>query len=199
MGDGAADAGDPDDEATLAVPFPDLDELLRPFHPELDPHTGIGIPAHVTIIHPFAGPGALDGADVDWLRDLFAATPAFECRFVRTRWFADEVLWLEPEPSDDFRRLTLTVAERFPEHPPYGGAYPAITPHLTLARCDPADDPAAVARALDRLHAVERRIADLLPIALPADRVALMRGGADVTGWRSVLDFPFGPPGDHRP
>lgn len=193
VGDGAAGAEDPDHEATLAVPFPDLDERLRPFHADLDPESGRGIPAHVTILHPFVPPAGLDRADVDWLRDLFAATPAFDCRFTRTRWFTDQVLWLEPEPSADFRRLTATVAARFPDHPPYGGAYPGITPHLTLAKRVPDDDPAVARAALDRLHAVERRIAELLPITLPADRVALMQGGTDVTGWHSVLDFPFGP------
>jgi 2'-5' RNA ligase len=191
-GDGATDAVDPQDEATLAVPFPELDELLRPFHPELDPGAGLGIPAHVTILHPFAAPSSLSPADVEWLRDLFAATPAFDCRFTRTRWFADHVLWLEPEPTADFRRLTARVAARFPEHPPYGGAYPGITPHLTLAKRDTDGDPASARESLDRLHRVERRIADLLPVTLPADRVALMQGGPDVTGWRSLLDFPFG-------
>lgn len=194
-GNGGAAQEDPDGSATLAVPFPELDVLLRPYLPALDPAAGIGIPAHVTIIHPFARPEALTDGDLAWLRDLVAATPAFDCRFTRTRWFAQDVLWLEPEPGDVFRGLTEAVAARFPEHPPYGGAYPTITPHLTLARRQPDDDPA---ESLDRLRAAERELADLLPLVLPADRVSLMFGGEDPRGWHSVIDLPFGRPGAGR-
>jgi 2'-5' RNA ligase len=193
-GTGGAEQEDRGEESTLAVPFPGLDELLRPYRSALDPAAGVGIPPHVTIIHPFAAAAGLRPADLDWLRDLFAATPAFGCRFTRTRWFGDDVLWLEPEPGAAFRRLTAAVARRFPDHPPYGGAHPGTTPHLTLAKRSPDDGPAAAAAALDGLRAVEREIAGLLPVTLPADRVSLMRGGADPRGWRSVLDFPLGQP-----
>ncbi len=41
-------------------------------------------------------------------------------------------MWLAPRPDRPFRDLTTAVWRRFPEAPPYAGAYAEIVPHLTI-------------------------------------------------------------------
>jgi hypothetical protein len=78
------------------------------------------------------------------------------------------VLYLAPEPDDPFRQLTLAIWDRFPETPPYGGKWPDIVPHVSVAWL--SDE-----RQLDRvtddfIEAARGR----LPIQAIASEVALM-------------------------
>jgi len=49
-------------------------------------------------------------------------------------------VYLAPEPAQPFRRLTLALFDRFPEHPPYGGAFDDVVPHLSLPVPDDGDE-----------------------------------------------------------
>jgi hypothetical protein len=63
----------------------------------LDRAAGWGVPAHVTVLFPFAAPSAeVDAA----LSPLVASVPAFTVRFAEVRWFGDTVAWLAPSPAD---------------------------------------------------------------------------------------------------
>jgi hypothetical protein len=88
-----------------------------------------GVPAHVTVLFPFAA-----GADVDEvaLAELFAERPsfAFTLERVETR---GGMVWLLPEPSRPFEELTQAVWRRWPEYPPYEGAHETVVPHLTVS------------------------------------------------------------------
>ena len=84
------------------------------------------------------------------------------------RRFPDGVLYLAPEPDEPFRQLVLAFCDRYPGTPPYGGKWPDIVPHLSVAwiqdeqRCDRiADDFTRAARGK-------------LPIAATAAEVTLM-------------------------
>ena len=46
---------------------------------------------------------------------------------------APAVLYIAPEPDGPFRELTDALAQAFPEHPPYDGAFAEVVPHLTVA------------------------------------------------------------------
>jgi hypothetical protein len=64
--------------------------------------------------------------------------------------------------------LTTAVWDRFPETPPYGGKYPAIVPHLTVAQLTDA-------RRLDAVAAEFAQAAQAeLPIRARATEVTLM-------------------------
>jgi 2'-5' RNA ligase len=91
------------------------------------------VPAHVTVLYPFVAPEALTEDLITTLAAVVRSVTAFDCRFVRTRWFDQDVLWLEPEPAQPFRQLTAAVWRPFPQHPPYAGAYDDVIPHLTIA------------------------------------------------------------------
>ena len=55
---------------------------------------------------------------------------------------------LLPEPAAPFRALTRLVWDEWPEHPPYGGAFDDIAPHVTVAIDPPASEREAIAAAL---------------------------------------------------
>ena len=52
------------------------------------------------------------------------------------------VVYLAPEPSEPFDRLTEAIDARFPDFPPYAGAFDGVIPHLTITEsaAAPLDD-----------------------------------------------------------
>ena len=90
------------------------------------------MPAHVTVLFPFLAPGDLVPAARRELAAIAAATDPFEVSFTRVGRFPT-VVYLAPEPDTPFARLTAEIAARYPDHPPYGGAFEEVIPHLTVA------------------------------------------------------------------
>lgn len=111
--------------------------------------------------------------------------PAFACCFAQTRWFGDEVLWLDPDPAEPFRALTAAVWAAFPQHPPYAGAHAVVTPHLTVGE--------SRARGRAALHAAERSVQAGLPLSTQIDRVLLIAGAQAPDSWRVLQEFRLGP------
>jgi hypothetical protein len=70
----------------------------------------------------------------------------FEVRFARVERFPT-VVYLAPEPSAPFTRLTEAVVDRFPDFPPYGGAFEEVIPHLTITESGDAAFDAIAAHA----------------------------------------------------
>ena len=73
----------------------------------LDEAAAWGVPAHVTVLGPFVPPADINSQVISALATPTAPVPAFDSRFARTRWFGQDVLWLDPEPDEPFRQLTL--------------------------------------------------------------------------------------------
>ena len=144
-------------EYALAVPF---DGLFEPVGVAND------LPAHVTVLVP-----APD--DVVALTEVLAPFGPFDVRFARLDRFPG-LLWLAPEPAEPFVSLTEAVVGRFPSFPPYGGLYPSIIPHLTVA-----------AASLDETAAL---VEPLLPLHSHVDSVELYES-ADGRHWREVQTF----------
>ena len=114
------------------MPVPEAEPVVARHRATLDAAAGWGIPAHVTVLFPFAPPEQLDAALIGALAATVAGVPAFGCVFRRTGWFGDDVLWLDPEPADAFRALTATVVRAFPQWLPYRGEFSDVVPHLTV-------------------------------------------------------------------
>lgn len=96
-----------------------------------DSSAALGVPAHVTVLFPFA-----DAEDVDEeaLAELFSKFPAFDFELDRVERFEDAgIVWLHPEPSVRFSDLTAAVWQRWPDHPPYEGVHDEAIPHLTVS------------------------------------------------------------------
>jgi 2'-5' RNA ligase superfamily len=127
-----------------------------------------GVPAHVTVLFPFAEGGDVDE---DALGELFAAHAAFDFVLDRVERWDSGIVWLHPEPSRPFEELTRAVWRRWPDHPPYEGAFDAVIPHLTVSETP-----------------IELEVD--LPIASRAVEVTLIEEQSDGT-WANRRTFPL--------
>lgn len=142
-----------------------------------------GVPAHVTVIYPFAAPDDLNRDLRTALRVMLATFPAFDCAFTKTAWFGQDVLWLEPTPAQPFRDLTKTVWSAFPDYPPYAGAHGEdLIPHLTVGERAPGI-------SIERLRTAEQEVQEALPVRTTVDYVWLMVGARITNSWRLVEAF----------
>lgn len=133
------------------------------------------MPAHITLPYPFTDSEALVGEQITEARNALAAFAPFDTELAKVGRFEralDAVLWLAPCPAEPFIALTNALALAFPEHPPYGGQFQSIVPHLTVAV---SNDQALLAR-------IEAGLAPYLPIAVCIEEVAIYEHAAD--GWK---------------
>ena len=147
----------------------------------LAPAVARGLPAHITVLFPFAAAPAIDARLRAEVVEHFRTMTAFTAELTRVDRF-DAHVWLAPEPHGRFTTLLTETYARFPKFPPYGDAFAEPVPHLTIAEVGPgesADD--LVAQAEDALGAV-------LPFGFTVDRVALFEERADGT-WRRADSF----------
>jgi len=158
---------------------PEAAPLVSHWRDRLDPYAAVGIPAHVTVLAPFLDTGRIGAAELAALHGLFAACPAFDVTFPRCARFPG-VLYLAPEPAGPFRALTGAVAARWPETPPYGGRFPDVVPHLTVAYSEDRS-------ALDR---VEAGLAGGLPARARIASAQLLAN--DQGRWTELASFRLG-------
>jgi 2'-5' RNA ligase len=178
-----ADAPAPTETAVIAA-VPEAGPLVERHRQRLDAAAGWGVPAHVTVLYPFVPAAAVDQDVVARLAAAVASVPAFDCCFARARWFGQDVLWLDPEPDEPFRRLTAAVWAAFPQQPPYGGAFDDPVPHLTVAETRLGGLPAA--------EAAERAVQEGLPLLAHVDRLLLIAGADAPRSWRVLHELPLG-------
>jgi 2'-5' RNA ligase len=127
-------ATEPASAIVIRVPVPaGLDRLRRRW----DTAAGAGVPAHVTILFPFLPAPDLTPADRSTLAEIARGVEPFEVAFRRVDRFP-KVVYLEPEPSAPISKLTIDVMARYPGHPPYGGVFDEVVPHLTVTESDAA-------------------------------------------------------------
>jgi hypothetical protein len=161
----------------LVVPFL-LPQALDGLRQRWDRTALIGGGPHVTILYPFLPCGALRPADRTELAAIAGRVPAFEISFERVRRFAD-LVWIEPDPAEPFAALTAAVVEHWPDHPPYGGAFETVIPHLTLVESETAP-----------LEAIEEAAGRVSPFVRRAQRLELWC--QDAAGrWRPRWRIPF--------
>jgi 2'-5' RNA ligase len=163
--------------SALIVAVAEAEPLVSEWRLRYD-NASLGIPAHVTLLFPFAPAEKLDEALVGELRGLFAAQPAFSVAFPRVARFP-EVAWLAPEPAEPFRRLTELILDRYPDYPPYEGIHDEVIPHLSVAQGDETlqDD-------------VEAALTRHLPIAADVREVVLLEEQQD-GHWQARARFPL--------
>ena len=148
----------------LIVTVPQAEPAVSAWRSQLDPRAALGVPAHLTVLFPFVPPAGIDEATRTTLRELLSSVTTFDFSLVATRWFADTVVWLAPDPDAPFRVLTQAVADAFPAYPPYGGQFPDPVPHLTIADRGPPE----------AMHAAEQQLQRALPIRSIARSVTLL-------------------------
>lgn len=120
-------------KSALVVLVPEAEPLVKPFRDRYDPSAAAGVPAHITLLYPFKSPDEVDQAVLDDLRHCFRRFASFRFALAPIRRFPDAVLYLAPAPDEPFRQLTLAIWDRYPDTPPYGGNWPDVVPHLSVA------------------------------------------------------------------
>lgn len=166
--------------SALIVEVPGAELAVARWRAQFDPQASLGVPAHVTVLFPFAAPDSINEPTLATLRNLLLTAAAFKFQLARSAWFDDRVLWLAPEPAEPFQRLTRLVAEAFPGYPPYGGQYTEVVPHLTVADHGTPD----------QLRTSESAVRGHLPIVSTADAVSLMVEHSDGR-WERHTTFPL--------
>lgn len=159
-------------ESSIMVLARPAEQLVGPWRARYDPTSPIGVPAHITLLYPFVEPDEIDDMVVEGLRNVLAAFEPFAFQLAKPARFPG-VLYLAPDPAEPFVAMTAAIAQRWPQAPPYGGAFERLVPHLTVARLD---DPAR----LDEIQAV---ITPALPIEAFAASACLLVQSDDGRWW----------------
>jgi 2'-5' RNA ligase len=154
----------------LIAPVPEAEPAVEAIRATHDPSAARGVPAHITILFPFLSPDEIDEAA---LRELFGRFAAFDYTLDRVEQFEDGHVWLRPMPMWRFGDLTAAVSERWPERPPYEGAFDIAVPHLTLSEA-PID------------------VNVSLPIAARMHEVVLIEEDESSGQWTTRARFPLG-------
>jgi 2'-5' RNA ligase len=165
--------------SALIVAVPEAEPLVGEWRLRYD-NARLGIPAHITLLFPFVPAEELDEALFGELRELFAARLPIPFSLTRLVDFPDQTLWLAPEPSEPFRKLTELIFERYPDYPPYEGIHEEVIPHLTVTAGD--------ASLRDELNA---ELTPHLPVEAEARDVALLEEQVD-GHWRARERFALG-------
>jgi 2'-5' RNA ligase len=167
-------------ETAVVCAFPELSSIVDGWRERTcDDRPSIGIPPHVTLLHPFVPAELADDGIVEELERLFAAAAQFVVTFRELRRWP-EMAYLAPEPSEPFSHLTEAIAERWPAYPPYEGIHETVIPHLTVAY-----------GADTLLDEVEASVTPHLPIdAYVTDAVLLEELEPDVR-WGERARFPL--------
>ena len=172
----------PVEKSALIVPVPEVESLVRTWRERLDPACARGIPAHITVLFPFAHPSYLDDEVILSLDSYFSKMKDFDFEFTSLAWFDDRVVYLEPNPDTDFRNMTRELLNSFPQYLPYGGKYDEPTPHLTVG------DGAPIKLLQEAAEDIRRN----LPIVVNAKFAWLMTGGMGPNSWSLRHEFSLG-------
>jgi 2'-5' RNA ligase len=162
----------------VVVPVPAAETVVSAWRERFDASAAQGMPAHITALYPFLDEERLDHDVLAQLRRLCAERPVLDVAFRQTGRFPG-VLYLDPEPADGLRALTVIIAERWPEAPPYGGSFEKVIPHLTIARG--AGD--------DVMAHIETDVLRGLPLQTRVSEASLW--AFDGARWRRRARFPF--------
>jgi 2'-5' RNA ligase len=119
-------------QSAVVVPVPEVEPVVSSWRERFDRSAAQGMPAHITVLYPFLTKRLLTSGVLCDLRAICGEHHAFRVAFERTARFPN-VLYLNPEPAEPLRTLTLALAERWPQALPYSGTHDEIVPHLTIA------------------------------------------------------------------
>ena len=169
-----------DHPSAVVVPVPDTELVVARWRERFDHSAEEGMPAHITALFPFLPPRSLTDDVLAKLREICATVPVLDVEFATTSRFPDHI-YLEPTPAGELIALTEALAASWPETPPYGGAFPDIVPHLTVA----------TGIHEQQLSEIEADVLSRLPIKTHLNEACLYIFAAG--RWRAEARFPFTP------
>lgn len=175
-------------ETAIVVTVEAAEPAVARFRRAHTPSGAHGMPAHVTLLYPFANSERLAAAIVRDLRQEVSRFSSFAFSLPRLDRFdgPTTVLYAVPAPPEPFVELTEALVVRF-GFLPYEGAHSDVVPHLTIAS---SDDPTVLA-------AIETEVARSLPIVAVVTSVEVWEHRPD--GWRMIHRVALGPSATLRP
>ena len=120
-------------ESALVVLVPEAENYVSAIREQFDPSARLGVPAHITLLYPFANPAAIGASTLNALDTVFSAATSFSFHLATPARFPD-ALYLAPEPAPPLIAMIRAITARFPSYLPYGGQFHSVVPHLTVAR-----------------------------------------------------------------
>lgn len=170
-------------ESALIMEVPEAHPVVERWRRHHDPIASHGIPPHISALYPFLPPESITEAAAVQVREVVRGIRPWSFHLTSVGEFP-RVVWLRPEPIEEFRNLTLRLWETFPACPPFGGRHDDIVPHLTIAHLAEDEDQAALVRR------ITTDLADALPIECTASGLALYVS-EDHHAWSCRHRFPF--------
>ena len=170
-------------DTAVLLALPEAEPLVHEWRGKGDPSAAHGVPAHVTLLHPFLPSGRIDDGVLAELTWFFRGVDAFAVCFDRVGRFEHEgVVYLAPA-GPALTDLARALARRWPECPPYAGAVAPdeVLAHLTIVH---TDDRALRQSAGDA-------VSPQLPLVARAARASLWVCD-DEGEWSEQASFPFG-------
>ena len=168
--------------SAIIVPMPSAEPVVGHHRAHHDAAAAWGVPAHVTVLYPFVAPAAIDEQVLARAGHAVSTVSPFDVAFAGPRWFGESVLWLAPEPDTSFRALTAALGDAFPEHPPYGGAFSEVVPHLTVGH--DVD--------LDELRRAKADVVGALPVHGRVEAAEVWTGDQAPGTWARLARLPLG-------
>ena len=165
--------------SALLVPVPAAEWLVAGRPLDSGYAAGLVVPAHLTLLAPFAPRDELTDGVVTELDGLFADVVPFPFELSRASRFPEGPAYLAPDPPAPFRHLVNELGRAFPEYPPYEGRFDEVVPHVTV--------PLRNGEGLDDL---QRLVDDHGPVRALAAEAQLV--WVDGEGVEVVAHFPFG-------
>ena len=162
------------------LPVPEAEPVVGTWRSRHDPTAALGVPAHVTLLHPFLPRHALSAGAVGRLRRLFAGTAPIAVGLDGVCGFPG-VVWLSPRDAAPLVALIGRLRSEWPDCAPYRGVHGSVVPHLTVAQ---STDLALLAHA-----AVS--VAARLPVAAHVGSASLL-GETENGRWETLARFPLG-------
>ncbi len=165
--------------SALIIEVPEAEAAVQHYRQRLDASAPLGIGAHITVLAPFMPADMIDAAILTQLEQLFAGMARFRVRLVRTGWFGNQVLWLDPQDPAPFCALTQLVYRAFPAFPPFEGRHDDVVPHLTVGHGHPVSE----------LRTAEDAIGAHLPIEASVAAVTLVTEQSPGGHWAKTALF----------
>lgn len=157
--------------SALIVPVPSAEPAVAKWRARHDPTAALGMPAHVTLLYPFLAPQAITSSVERDLESVLSSFSAFAFKLTGINRFPG-VVYLELEPAEPFRALTSALHERWPDRPPYGGAFKTVVPHVTVIH---GPEPPDVERALNEAAPIDAEASEVWLMAERGHRWLVLR------------------------
>lgn len=154
-------------ETTIDIHVPELTAVLAPWRDVTIPIAAKGVPPHLSLLYPWRTP-PLTAQDLAALHGAIADCGPFPITFTGLGRFSPTILFLQLADVTAIHALMRAIHTVFPDTPPYGGAFPDPTPHLTVAK-------ATSDAELDQLEQeVMIALAPHLPLVVQVQQIVVM-------------------------